>query len=192
MRVAERIASAAHRMERMIRDLLDVTRARQGGGIAVFTAIVCLDDVCRSVLDEIELAYPDRTVHLRSMGDCEGQFDPDRMAQVVSNLVCNALDYSAESDSVEVEVNGADERVVELRVHNEGEPIPRASLPSLFDPFTRGSDAGARTATTRRRKGLGLGLYIVNEIVRAHGGRIEVRSEPDHGTTFQVRMPRRP
>jgi PAS domain S-box-containing protein len=191
MRVAERIASAAHRMEGMIRDLLDVTRARHGGGIAVFPKPMRLDEICRAVVDEIELAYPDRTVDLRAEGDCAGEFDADRMAQVVSNLVTNALEYSEPTTAIEVAIDCSAPSEVRLEVHNEGAPIPRASIPSLFDPFTRGSDAGSRSSASKRRKGLGLGLFIVNEIVRAHGGRIEVRSDAEGGTTFEVRLPRR-
>lgn len=190
MRVAERIASAALRMDRMIVDLLDVTRARQGGGLQVFPKAVRLDAICRGVLDEIELAYPNRSVHLDVRGDSEGMLDADRMAQVVTNLVTNALEYSPSDTAVRVELEGTSHDEIRLTIHNEGAPIARESLPSLFDPFTRGATPSRPPATSHRRRGLGLGLYIVDQIVRAHGGSIGVRSDADAGTTFEVRLPR--
>lgn len=182
--LATRVLTSVQRMDRMIRDLLDVTRARHGGGIRISRQPVDLANLCRHVVDEIELAYPGRSIELVTNGSCEGWFDSDRLAQVVSNLVTNALDYSPPDTTVRIEIT-RDGEGVRLRVHNQGGPIPRASIPSLFDPFTRGSDM----PPSAKRKGLGLGLYIVNEIVRAHGGTIEVESETEQGTSFDVWLP---
>lgn len=182
-RIAQRIATSAARMDRMIRDLLDVVRATQGG-IPIERKPAHLDDVVRTVIDEIELAYPDRVIELKSHGGCDGQFDTDRMAQAVTNLVTNALDYSPPDTRVRVDVGGT-EGTVRLRVNNVGTQIPPSAIATLFHPFTRGA-----AHVAEKRKGLGLGLYIVNEIVRAHGGTIVVASDAENGTTFEVLLPR--
>ena len=111
-------------------------------------------------------------------GNVEGTWDPDRLQQVVSNLVGNALEHSDGVVSVRVEAAKHD---VVLSVHNDGEPIPAEVLPALFEPFRRGE---------RSAGGLGLGLYIVREVIRRHGGTIDVRSSSAAGTTFVSRWPR--
>jgi PAS domain S-box-containing protein len=184
-RAIRRVASSAHRMERMITDLLDFTRSRQGGGIPIVPASIALDEVCRHVLDEVAVTIPDREVALRVHGDCRGRWDPDRVAQVVSNLVVNALDYSPPETPVHVTLEGG-ARAVRLTVHNEGAPIPPDVQTTLFDPFRRAVQPGEG----RAGKGLGLGLYIVSEIVRAHRGEVRVESEAGRGTTFTVELPR--
>jgi PAS domain S-box-containing protein len=110
-----------------------------------------------------------------------GEWDPDRLAQVVSNLVGNALQHGAHDTPVEVRLGHEDSTLV-LTVHNQGTPIPEALLPHVFDPFRR--------ADNRSRQGLGLGLYIVQQLILAHGGTITVSSQVDSGTTFTVRLPR--
>ena len=117
-------------------------------------------------------------------GEGGGEWDGDRLAQVVTNLVTNALAYSPAGTPVRVETRGEDGTVL-LRVHNTGKPIPPELLPRLFEPMTRGR-AGGDAAS----RSIGLGLFIVANIVHAHGGTIEVRSEASEGTTFTVRLPR--
>ena len=107
-----------------------------------------------------------------------------RLAQVVQNLVGNALQHTTEEVLVSVSTRGEGDHVV-LEVHNGGPPIPAEDLPRLFEPFKRGA-----TARTGRGRSLGLGLYITSLIVEAHQGRIDVRSTEAEGTTFVVRLPR--
>ena len=139
----------------------------------------------RAVLDEIEASYPERDLRVQSSGDGDGEWDPDRIAQVVQNLVTNALKYSAVGTAVHVETRGED-GVVILTVHNQGPPILPDALARLFEPIKRampGADSTSRS--------IGLGLYIVKHIVDAHQGIIEVESNAPAGTTFTVRLPKR-
>lgn len=176
---AKKIERAARRMEGMIEDILDLTRGQLAGGIPVSPVPTNLGEVCRTVVDECRLAQPEREVRLDASGDLRGQWDPHRLGRVVSNLVGNALEHSRET-VVQVKVTDEGERVV-LEVHNGGAPIDPAVLPTLFEPFRRGDG---------QRKGLGLGLYIVREIVQAHGGAVHATSKPDDGTTFTVTLPK--
>ncbi len=186
-RLVARIGTSAARMGRMISDLLDLTRSRLGGGIPVRPEATDLATVCREVVDEIALSQPGRTVRVAVDGDSKGEWDPGRMAQVLVNLVGNALRYSPDDTPVSVVVSGSDQGV-SVRVHNFGPPIPTEVLPSLFEPFRRGQD-GQPVASPSG--GLGLGLHIAQEIVFAHRGRIEVTSSREGGTTFVVSVPRR-
>ena len=145
----------------------------------------CLDETARAVVEELREASPGRDIALRIDGDTQGTWDAARMAQMLSNLVGNALAHGAQGAPVEVLLNG-DARHVTLRVRNEGTPIAASLMPVLFEPFRRGDDP------ENHRRGLGLGLYIVREIVTAHGGDIDVQSTVENGTCFTVRLPRSP
>jgi PAS domain S-box-containing protein len=180
-----RISAATERATRMIRDLLDFTRARLGGGIPIEREPLDLHAHCRQVVEEVRLAHPDREVEVVRSGDGAGEWDGDRLAQVITNLVNNALAYSPPGTPVRVETRGVDGSVL-LSVHNAGKPIPRELLPRLFEPMTRG-----RTGGDTASRSIGLGLFIVANIVHAHGGTIEVRSEEGVGTAFTVGLPRR-
>jgi sigma-B regulation protein RsbU (phosphoserine phosphatase) len=181
----ERILSSSDRALRMINDLLDFTRVRLGGGIGVERGeAVDLHSLVAQVVDEVLVTRPERQVALERSGDAGGRWDADRLAQVVQNLVGNALQHTTEDVPVRVRTWGEGEDVV-LEVHNGGAPIPAEDLPRLFEPFQRGS--GARPDGGRS---LGLGLHITYHLVQAHGGGIGVRSSADEGTTFTVRLPR--
>lgn len=185
-RGATRITVAAERMERLISDLLDLTRTRLGGGIPVQCQHFDLFALVREVSEEVELVHHGGgRIRLRMDGDGFGAWDPGRLTQVVQNLVGNALKYGTPGGPVEVWLRGAPDGV-HLSIHNDGPPIPGDLLPHLFDPFRRGEGHRDRGLS----QGLGLGLYIVHEIVRAHGGHIEVSSTEDGGTRFEVRLPR--
>ncbi len=180
-RTAARIAKSADRMKRMISDLLDLTRARIGGGIPIHRVPGDLRAVVRQGVEELEAAWPERTVQLRvEPGRYEGEWDADRLVQVVSNLGSNALQYSPPDTTVTFTLKDGG-RTATLEVHNTGNPIPPEALPHLFDPFRRASSEGG---------GLGLGLYIVEQVVKGHGGRIEVTSTEAAGTVFRVVLPR--
>lgn len=180
-----RILRSADRATRMIRDLLDFTQVRLGGGIPVEVKPLELHTHAEQVLEELEHAHKEHRLALTQEGDTRGEWDPDRVAQVITNLVGNALKYSPPGTPVGVHTRGEGDTVI-LEVHNHGEPIAAELLPSLFKPLSRG--AGKVDMETRS---IGLGLYIVESIVRAHGGSIEVRSTREDGTRFTVRLPRR-
>jgi PAS domain S-box-containing protein len=187
VRQLRRIATSAHRMERMIGDLLDFARSREGGGIPLSCEAFDLAALCEGVVDEVGATYPDRVIDLTAHGECQGHWDPHRMAQVVQNLLVNALGHSPPETPVEVELCCSGDQV-RLRVSNQGAPIPPDALPILFDAFRRGMKEGAPRQPSQ---GLGLGLFIVKQIVDAHGGAIEVSSKAGEGTTFVVLVPRR-
>ncbi len=177
-----RILSSAERATRMLRDLLDFTQARLGGGIPLAPRWVNLHALTRHVVDEVRLARPERRLVHECRGDGHGLWDADRLAQVITNLVNNALSYSPERCVVRVRTRGLRDSVV-LSVHNQGEPIDPEQRLRLFEPMKRPERKGSRG-------GLGLGLFIVKHIVDAHGGVVRVHSTARNGTTFTVRLPR--
>jgi signal transduction histidine kinase len=179
-KAAARIGSAGDRMGRMIRDLLDFTQARLGGGLPLSRRDVDLASVVSQMVDEVAMGHPGREVSLTAKGDLRGSFDPDRVAQLVGNLLENALTHGPPGARVTVAAEGGDP--VRIAVANPGGPIPAAEQEKLFLPFERAS----RTAAS---KGLGLGLFIVDQIARAHGGTVEVRSDESE-TRFTAVLPR--
>ncbi len=185
LRSLARIRAAAQRATRLIVDLLDLTRARLGD-LPIRPREADLEPVVDQVLEELRPSYPDRELRLEKHGWTGGCWDPDRLAQVAGNLVANALKYGAAGSPVTVTLRGTEDAVT-LSVHSEGEPIPPEILPSLFRPWQRGA-SGSDPA----ERSVGLGLFIVDRVVSAHGGRVEVASEVGRGTTFTVTLPRRP
>jgi signal transduction histidine kinase len=179
--VLGRLENSAHRMTKIIDQLLDVTRARLGTGIPVERRALRLEPLIAGVLDELRLAHRTTVFELRG-DDVEGTWDGDRLGQVVSNLASNAALYGKPGGPVTIELAHSD-GVATIAVSNptRGAPIAQSVLATLFDPFQRGRGRD-------HPGGLGLGLYIVREIVRAHGGTIEA-SSTDAGTTFRVTLP---
>ena len=184
-RAAARILNASERMNRMVGDLLDLTRTRLGEGISVTRRSTNLGTVCRRALDELEAFHPDRDIVFECEGDLIGEWDEDRLEQIISNLAGNALQHG-DGRRVTVRARATDGNVT-LTVHNFGETIPRSAFSTIFDPMVRAStdddDPG-------RVRSLGLGLFIVRELVAAHGGTVSVESLEEAGTTFTVRLPR--
>ena len=181
---AARILSSGQRMSRMIEDMLDMARARLAGGIPLKREAAELGALVDRVVGEIQTAWPERRIEIQKTGDLDGNWDGERLAQVVSNLLGNALQHGADASAVHVTVDGTRTGAVVVTVSNAG-TIPSDLLPQLFDPF-RGAQR-----QTGRAEGLGLGLYIVQQIIKAHGGRVEVQSGGgDNRTTFTVSIPR--
>ncbi|QSQ20512.1 hybrid sensor histidine kinase/response regulator [Pyxidicoccus parkwayensis] len=185
-KAVSRISGSADRMARMIDDLFDFTRMRLGEGYALNRARMNLHDLLLQVVEELEVAHPGRRFELSLSGNGWGEWDAGRMAQATSNLVGNAVQYSPEDTAVTVALCDEDDGV-RLEVHNWGLPIPSERLPHIFDPFVRAQDM-----CSVQRNGLGLGLYITHEIVRAHGGLLRVSSSPREGTRFWMHLPRHP
>ncbi len=180
----KRIEQSAQRMNEMIGTILDFTQLRFRGPPPLSLTHVELDAVARAIVDELRVAHPGRTIEIAAAGDLRGRWDAGRIAQVVSNLVGNALTHGARETPVQLSLTEEDEGVV-LVVTNRGPTIPEQFLAQLFEPFWQAPG----DSEAPRRRGLGLGLFIVRQIVRAHGGHIDVRSR-DEVTTFTVRLPR--
>ena len=178
----KRVVASGVRMQRMIEQLLDVTRARLSNGIPVERVPCDIASLAASIIEEAKGATPDRAILFTTNGPCPALVDADRIAQVISNLVGNAVTYGDPERPIEVTASCREDAVT-LTVHNFGAPIDAALLACLFDPFTRRPTAAARSA------GLGLGLYITDQIVRAHGGSIRVTSSEKAGTSFAVELP---
>ncbi len=167
------------RMTKMIMQLLDLTRARLGGGLPVESAPADLRDICKTVVEEF-----DAGIRLEMSGDVTGIWDGDRLAEVLSNLVGNAIEYATPGTVVIVKAY-ADEEAAVVEISNAGDPIPADVLPFIFEPFRR-----ARQREKSPTGNLGLGLYIAFQIVLAHGGTLAAHSA-DGTTTFVMRLPRR-
>ncbi|MDB4965613.1 MAG: sensory box histidine kinase [Myxococcales bacterium] len=174
--------AATDRATRLIADLLDFTRARLGSGLPVALRDVDVHEVARHVVEEVMVANPGRRVTHDAVGEATGQFDADRVAQMLSNLLTNAVRYSPDESVVEVCTRGV-EGAVRIEVANLGEPIPPELTARIFEPLQRATGRGG---------GIGLGLFIVREIVRAHGGKVTVQSSAAQGTRFTVELPRLP
>jgi signal transduction histidine kinase len=168
-------------MARIIHDLLDFTRIRNDGRIPVHPGPADLVALVRRAVAELASVHPDREIRLDAPDAAAISGDSDRLGQVVTNLVGNALQHSPADARVTVRVEVEDGGVA-LAVHNGGPAICDELLPTMFEPFRRGrhgTDGGS----------LGLGLFIVREVVRAHGGEVAVASSARDGTTFTVRLP---
>ncbi len=181
-----RIARNSRRMESMIDDLLDFARGRHGQGIPVTLDDADMGEICHQVIDEASFADGGRTIHFASAGNLAGRWDADRVNQAITNLLTNALAHGEDPIAVDARDLGAD---VEVTVSNAGPPIDARQLPTIFEPYQLGPIADA--AAPRSRVGLGLGLFIVREVVRAHGGSVDVRSDAT-ATEFVTRWPRTP
>jgi signal transduction histidine kinase len=179
-----RIRTSGTRMARMIDQLLDFTRVRVGSGMPLAPSKVDLPLVVRQVIEELELGRPGAKIALEIAGsEPHGLWDADRLLQVFSNLIANALQHGAADDGVRILIDLTSKDSVRVRVQNQG-LIEPALLAKIFEPMTGGDRRHDKS------QGLGLGLYISQEIVRAHHGRIEVSSTAESGTVFIVTMPR--
>ena len=175
-----RIIRSTQRMGRMITQLLDLTRARLGGGLPIEVKPTDLQEVCRNVVEEFG-----PIMRLAVEGDLTGVWDHDRLMEALSNLGGNAVEHATAGTVVTVRATSAGEAVV-LTVSNQGEPIPADVSPFIFEPFRQGRE---REKSPNRNLGLGLGLYITQQIVLSHGGTLEAHSA-DGTTTFTMRLPR--
>ena len=180
---AARIVASGNRMARMIEDMLDLARARLGGGILVKREAADFKALVERSLREHHTAAPERPIEASYVGNFAGFWDPERIAQVASNLIGNALKHGTPEGAIQVRLDGSDRDHVTLVVTNGG-TIPRDIVPHLFDPFRGGQRQSGRG------DGLGLGLYIVSQIVQAHDGRVDVKTGEGGETAFHIRLPR--
>lgn len=180
---AARILSSGRRMSRMIDDVLDLARARLAGGFPLKLESMDIGALVDRVVREHQAAFPKRRIEMQRQGDLVGELDADRFAQVTSNLIGNALQHGRPEQSILVTLDGADARQVVLSVENDGRIAPEI-LPHIFDPFRGGAQRPGN------EQGLGLGLYIVQQIVQSHQGRVDVQSDDADRTAFRVTIPR--
>jgi signal transduction histidine kinase len=180
-RTIDMVVSGGARMTRMVEQLMDLSHARLTGTIPVDKRILDVATVLEPVVEELRLAHPEQEIHWDNgrPGLCLCLCDGDRIAQVASNLISNAVEHGGRAGPVRVSLNSTDDSLA-FTVHNNGPSIAPEMLPAIFDPIIRRKES----------KGLGLGLYIAQQIVEAHDGRIEVTSNAQDGTTFRVLLPR--
>jgi signal transduction histidine kinase len=180
------ILNTSQRMSALVADLLDFTRSRLGGGIPIVRADMDIAKVCRQTVEEIAALHPQRVVNFDATGELRGQWDRARITQAFSNVISNAVQHGSDKTPINVVIHGdADE--VALAVQNRGAVIPANELDKIFNPMYR--IEGDKPVAPREN--LGLGLYITERIVAAHGGTIGVESSEDRGTTFTIRLPTR-
>ena len=176
LKTVNNVLRASRRAQRLVEDLLDFTVARVGRGVSVTPQAVDLPQVLADTVEELRAAYPQQPLALRHDGRAMAMADAARVAQLVGNLVANATAYGAPARPITIASQVRDDGF-SVSVHNEGAPIDAALLPRLFEPMVRGE---ARPTD----RSVGLGLFIVREIARAHGGRVDVASAVGLGTTF--------
>jgi signal transduction histidine kinase len=184
----KRIKSSSLLMGTMISDLLEFVRSRLGVTLPVDRKPMEMTLACREAIDAATAGQPDCKAVFTTTGDTRGEWDEARISQLLQNLIGNALQHGAATRQVTVTLTGGDNHV-RLSVHNDGEPIAQEAIGSIFDPLVRSANekAGIHNPSTS----LGLGLYIVKEVVNAHGGSITVVSNVGDGTTFTVELPKK-
>jgi signal transduction histidine kinase len=173
------IRQSGQRMARMIEQILDLTRIRMGGGLAIRPAAANFRRVVEQIADEF--SGRGHALRLDFDGDMDGAWDVDRILQLLSNLLGNAVEHSPPDAPVSLRIDGGAADFVVIHVCNGGRGVPSALRDALFEPF----------ASSDRLRGLGLGLFICRQIVLAHGGAIEFESDDSRGTCFHIRLPRR-
>jgi signal transduction histidine kinase len=186
LKAAAHILNAGARMDLLIGDLVDFTRTRLGSGIPIVRKDVDLETICRQTVDEMTAFHPHSVVNFKATGDLHGNWDGGRIAQALSNLCGNAFQHGTEAP-IDVTLRGEDDHVV-ISVHNQGHQIPENRLHDIFDPFKQ---LDSSSPMPKDARSVGLGLYIVQAIVTAHGGTVEVESNA-RGTTFTMQLPRAP
>lgn len=177
------IERSSRRMNQMVSDLLDFALTRFGDSIPVVREPVDLGKLLRDVAAEVTATYPKSTLHVETNGDLHGQWDAARLSQAMTNLIGNAVEHGTNGSPIGIAARSHDREVV-IAIHNEGKVIPREEVSQMFEPMRRGA------GNDRDRRHLGLGLYIVDRIVKAHGGTVDVESS-HAGTTFTVCLPRK-
>jgi two-component system sensor histidine kinase/response regulator len=180
---AARTLKSAKRMSRMIVEMLDLARGRLAGGIPIRRERLNLKALVEQIINEHRTIAPARTIELRTGGNLDGTWDADRCGQLISNLLDNATRHGNDKSAVECVLDGTAVDAVTVSIGNDGSIAPDL-LPHIFDPFR------SRTMHRSKGEGLGLGLYIVEQIAAAHGGRVDVTSGSDGRTVFDVRLPR--
>lgn len=185
LRMTNTILRTSRRMKFLIEDLLDASQTAQGNEILIQKEPGDLRDIFQPMIEEFRLVHQNRQIDFRAPENYYGEWDKGRLGQVLSNLLSNALSYGSPQFPIQVRLVNQDESVV-LQVNNQGEAMSEEIRQNLFSPFWRGAKKVGENANS---SGLGLGLYIVKQIVKAHGGIITVESNNETGTSFAVILP---
>ena len=183
-----RITRGSAKMSAMIRDLLEYTRTRLGRAIPISRQAASMKEICALALDEIRAVHPERVFKLETSGELQGQFDPDRLQQVLSNLLNNAVQHGTASQPITLSAHGESAQIT-VRVKNHGPRIPADQLQVIFNPLVQIPQERAREDSDTSTS-LGLGLYIAHEIVAMHGGTMIAESSEKQGTVFSAHLPR--
>jgi PAS domain S-box-containing protein len=181
LQMAHTIGRKVDTMAKMVERLLLYTQAEFGGGVVLDKELTNLAQVCQDAMTDVQASFPDAEIHFKTEGNPWGVWDRIRLIEVASNLIGNAVKHGQPGQPVYVVIKEEGDQVA-FHVHNLGPPIPKGLLSAIFEPFRRADDSGEDS--------FGLGLFIVREIVAAHGGSVEVSSSANAGTTFIVRLPR--
>jgi signal transduction histidine kinase len=174
-------------MGSMIKDLLEYTRTRLGRSIPIAREAASIEQICSLAFDEIRAAHPERMFKLEVSGELRGQFDSERLQQVLSNLLGNAVQHGARDQPITLSARGEADRIT-IQVKNRGRPISKDQLQVIFNPLVQ----LPTNETDGMPTSLGLGLYIAREIVTMHGGTMVAESSAEDGTVFIARLPRFP
>lgn len=185
---AARLIRSGARMQSLLDQLVDFNRSQLGLGLVVDRRPGNLAEQCAGQLDELRAAYPAIDFQFAVDGDCSGQWDRDRIEQMLANLVVNAVKYGTPGAAVRVAVTGSPHDV-RVQVINQGAPADPDELVGLFEPLRKGRRDATRGSSAGDNASLGLGLFIAREVARAHGGAIEVKCSATE-TAFAVRLPR--
>jgi signal transduction histidine kinase len=182
-RLTAQIGITITRAIKLVTDLIDDVGSRLGKGMRISVHSMDMGVAVASAVSEIQIAHPEKNITLSISGNLTGEWDEARLGQLLSNMIENAVNHGYAITPVDV-VAAGDGDGVSISVHNDGLPISAAAMHVIFEPLISAGDPGGS------RTSLGLGLFIVREIVRAHGGEIRVTSTTEAGTTFSVRLPR--
>lgn len=183
---ATRIFSSSQRMLKLVNDLLDFTRTQLGAQLPIKPKKTDIVNICLGAIEELRVLHPEHSIEFSSEGPREGMWDGNRIAQVFSNLIGNALQHAHPSDPVKVHIQSDSDKVI-IRINNQGNLIEQSRMGSIFDPLVRFREEDSDTRALETS--FGIGLYIARQIVEAHHGEIEVDSSAMHGTTFTVALP---
>jgi signal transduction histidine kinase len=184
--ICSNVATSVNRANAMVNDLLDLARSTLGSGILVVKEPVDLVRVARQLVDEHRIGHPNANIQLDTIPSMNGRFDANRMGQVFSNLIANAIQYGDAARPITVRI-WVEDAMAKVLVHNYGEAISASALPNLFvlkGPYLQSASDGIR-----KSGGLGLGLYIASQIIKSHDGNIRVGSADESGTVFEVTVP---
>ena len=189
LKVALRIFNSTKRVDEIVRDLLDFSTSHLGDGIPIDPYTVDLTDICHNVVEEARTFHPDRQIELVSGGNLVGVWDGPRLSQAFSNLISNAIQHGKQDGAIHIAIDGAMTEIL-FEVQNDADVISPEKLRTLFDPVKSFAIRPPSERTLSRVQNLGLGLYVVKEIVKAHEGHITVSSTEETGVTFTIRLPR--
>jgi len=181
--LVQRSDASLKRMEELINNLLELTNLRLGQGLSINKSAANLTKQCEQITQEFQIAYPKADLRLRASGPVSGEWDLLRINQVITNLIANALRYGKQGGPVTVRIFAEDSKAC-FSVHNEGDPIPEDKRKMIFTGlYTEGKSRANESS-------YGIGLYVVNQIVEAHRGKVHLESTHDSGTTFTIVLPR--